>query len=419
LSGGKSILVIGGGIVGLCTAHYAAQRGHEVTVIDCRPADGDCCSLGNAGLVVPSHIVPLSAPGMVAMGLRMMRDPQSPFYIKPRLSWDLLSWGWRFWRNANQAHVSRCAPLLRDLNLASLASYRELATLCANEFELKSDGLLMLCKTERTLEHESAAAKLAAELGMEAQTLNARDTTVREPGIRMDVAGSVFYPMDGHLTPQRAIAFLQRRLRDLGVKLRWETPAAGFRATAGNIEAVQTNGGEVKADEFVLCAGSWSSALAKQLGVRIPMQAGKGYSLTLRQPTRLPGGPAILVEARVAVTPMGGALRFAGTMEIAGMDASINPQRVAGIVESVPRYYPDFTAEDFRNVQPWCGLRPCSPDGLPYLGRTRRFENLCIATGHAMMGLSLGPISGKLISELVSGLPPSIDIRLLDPDRYA
>jgi D-amino-acid dehydrogenase len=419
LSGGKSILVIGGGIVGLSSAYYAAQRGHQVTVIDRRSADGDCCSLGNAGLVVPSHIVPLSAPGTVAMGLRMMRDPSSPFYVKPRLSWELLSWGWRFWRNSNQTHVVRSAPLLRDLNLASGACYRELAGLCANEFELNSDGLLMLCETELTLEHEQAAAKLATELGMESRTFNARETAQREPGIRMAGVGSVFYPMDGHLTPQKAVAFLQRKLAELGVKLIWDTEIDGFRSNAGKIEAVRTAIGELKADEFVICAGSWSSGLAKELGLRIPMQAGKGYSLTLPEPRHKPRGPAILVEARVAVTPMGQSLRFAGTMELAGMDASINPQRVAGIVESVPRYYPDFTAGDFENVQPWCGLRPCSPDGLPYLGRTRRFENLCLATGHAMMGLSLGPISGKLIAELVSGQLPSIDIRLLDPDRYA
>ena len=418
MSSGESILVIGGGIVGLCAAYYAAQQGHEVTVIDRRTADGDCCSLGNAGLVVPSHIVPLSAPGVVAMGLRMMRDPRSPFYVKPRLSWDLLSWGWRFWRNSTQEHVRRSAPLLRDLNLASQACYRELARLCGNEFEMKSEGLLMLCRTEQTLEHEAAAARLATELGMEARTLSARETAQREPEIRMNVAGSVFYPMDGHLTPQRAVAFLQRKLAESGVKLMWETSIDGFRTSSETIDAVQTSRGEIKADEFVLCAGSWSSGLAKQAGLRIPMQAGKGYSLTLSQPRVRPRGPAILVESRVAVTPMSQSLRFAGTMEIAGMDTGINPERVAGIIESVPRYYPDFCADDFQNVQPWCGLRPCSPDGLPYLGRTRRFENLSIATGHAMMGLSLGPISGKLICELLSGQPPSIDIRLLDPDRY-
>ena len=276
MSGGKSILVIGGGIIGLCTAYYASQRGHEVTVIDRRSADGDCCSLGNAGLVVPSHIVPLAAPGMVRMALRMMRDPRSPFYLKPRPSWDLLSWGWRFWRSANQKHVVRSAPLLRDLNVASRACYQELAGMCGNEFELRTEGLLMLCKTHETLEHEHRTARLAMELGIPAQTLDAKETAAREPGVRMDVTGSVFYSLDGQLTPQRLMAFLCRRLEQSGVKLLWETKVDGWRRTAGKIDAVLTNRGELKADEYVLCAGSWSSSIARGLGLRIPMQAGKG-----------------------------------------------------------------------------------------------------------------------------------------------
>jgi len=173
------------------------------------------------------------------------------------------------------------------------------------------------------------------------------------------------------------------------------------------------------ADEFVLCGGSWTQALARQLRIRLPMQAGKGYSLTLPQPRQLPAICSIFHEARVAVTPMGGALRFGGTMEIDGMSEEINPVRVRGIINAVPKYFPDFTAKDFEGVQPWRGLRPCSPDGLPYVGRAARYSNLSIATGHAMMGLSLGPITGKLVAEIVSGEKPGIDIGMLSPDRYA
>jgi len=148
------------------------------------------------------------------------------------------------------------------------------------------------------------------------------------------------------------------------------------------------------------------------------MQPGKGYSLTLRQPRRLPQLCAILTEARVAVTPMGGALRFGGTMELDGLNERINPVRVQGIIKSVPRYYPEFGPADFAGVTPWCGLRPCSPDGLPYVGRSARYANLAVATGHAMMGLSLGPITGKLMAQVLSGEPPSIHIDALAPDRY-
>jgi D-amino-acid dehydrogenase len=169
----------------------------------------------------------------------------------------------------------------------------------------------------------------------------------------------------------------------------------------------------------VLAGGAWSSDLARELGLRLPMQAGKGYSLTLPEPVERPQISSILLEARTAVTPMGGALRFGGTMEIAGFNEQINPRRVAGILKAVPRYFPKFRAEDFAAVQPWCGLRPCSPDGMPYLGRTRAAENLVVATGHAMMGLSLAPVTGEIAARLANGEPPQFDLTLLAPDRFA
>jgi D-amino-acid dehydrogenase len=169
----------------------------------------------------------------------------------------------------------------------------------------------------------------------------------------------------------------------------------------------------------VIAGGAWTPELTRTLGVRVLMQAGKGYSLTLPAPRQLPEVCSILTEARVAVTPMGDSLRFAGTMEITGLDTSVNPRRVRGIVQSVPHYFPAFRPEDFRDVPVWRGLRPCSPDGLPYLGRFAAFSNLSLASGHAMMGLSLGPVTGKLMAELLSDEPPSLDLVLLRPDRYA
>jgi len=233
------------------------------------------------------------------------------------------------------------------------------------------------------------------------------------------VAGSVYFPKDCHLSPDRFMAGLKAQLQQLGAVFAWETRVTGWALEAGRIAAVTTTRGEFTSDEFVLAGGSWSPATARGLGLEIPMQAGKGYSLTLPQPRQLPQICAIFTEARVAVTPMDGRLRFGGTMEIAGLNEDINPVRVHGIIKSAPQYYPEFTERDFEGIQPWRGLRPCSPDGLPYLGRTPRFSNLTLATGHAMMGLSLGPITGRLVSELVSDEQPSLEIGLLDPDRYA
>jgi D-amino-acid dehydrogenase len=414
----KRVLIIGAGVIGLSAAYYAARRGHRVTVLDRNPEQRDGCSFGNAGMIVPSHFVPLAAPGMVSLGLKWMWNPESPFYIKPRWNWDLLSWAYKFWRAATPARVAQAAPLLRDLNFASRACFEELADLPGNDFGLVKRGLLMLCKTRKTFDEEAKMAEQARALGVPAEVLDAKQTAALDPGVRMDIAGSVYFPKDCHLAPDRFMAGLKQQLDKLGVAFSWETEVTGFTHHASHITAVNTSRGEFTADEFVICGGVWSPVVASELCLNLPMQAGKGYSLTLAKPRQLPNLCAILVEARLAVTPMGGRLRFGGTMEIAGLNEDVNPVRVRGIIKAVPGYYPEFTPQDFDGIPPWRGLRPCSPDGLPYVGRTARYANLAVATGHAMMGLSLGPITGRLVAEIISDEKPSISVDLLNPDRY-
>lgn len=415
----QHVVIIGGGIIGLCAAHDCLRRGLRVTVIERNAAERDGCSFGNAGMIVPSHFVPLAAPGMVAMGLKWMGNPESPFYVQPRCSWDLLSWGYRFWRACSRKHVDQSAPVLRDLHFASRALYEQLADEWSNEFGLVRKGLLMLCKTERGLAEEAHAAEYAQRLGVPAEVLDAKGTAALDPDVRMDVCGAVYFPRDAHLTPQRLIAGLQSRLTDGGCRFLWNCEVIGFGQRGRKIQSVRTAQGEVEADEIVMASGMWSTGVARTLGLSLPMQAGKGYSLTLTQPRQLPQLCSILTEARVAVTPMGSSLRFGGTMEMSGLNEEVRPARVRGIINSSIRYFPEFRAEDFNGITPWRGLRPCSPDGLPYLGRTRRFDNLVIATGHAMMGVSLGPITGRIVADLVTGTPINMDLARLSPDRYS
>lgn len=414
----RRVVIVGGGVVGLCTAFETARRGHDVTLLERAECSGGGCSYGNAGLIVPSHFIPLAAPGMVGLGLKWMWNPESPFWIKPRLDPALLSWCWKFLRSATRARAERAAPLLRDLALASRAIFEEYAALGGDGFGLERRGLLMLCRTQEALEHESAAAVRARELGLSAQVLDDRQAAALEPGVRLDIRGAVYFSQDCHLSPERFMGFLRGAAEEAGVRFLDGTEVRGWRMGRGRVQAALTNGGEIPGEEFVISGGAWSPAIGRGLGLTIPMQAGKGYSLTLPHPRCLPRTSAILTEARVAVTPMGGALRFGGTMEIAGMDARVRPRRVKGIVDAVPRYYPEFSREDFAGVEPWCGLRPCSPDGLPYVGRTARLGNLSLATGHAMLGLSLGPVTGRLMARLLSGEEPEIDIALLSPDRF-
>jgi D-amino-acid dehydrogenase len=414
----RHTLIIGSGVIGLSTAHYCQQRGHAVTIIDRLPAQRDGCSFGNAGMIVPSHFIPLAAPGMVKLGLKWMWNPESPFYIKPRLSWDLITWGFRFWQAANKQHVARCAPLLRDLNFASRACYESLAA-DGHEFSLVQKGLAMLCKTDHALHEEAATAARANELGIPAEVLDARAMAALDPTVSMDINGAVYFPKDCHLSPSRFMASLEASLIAGGATFIRDTEVSAFASEGSRITAVQTYNGDFSADEFVVAGGSWSPKLAAALGLRLPMQAGKGYSLTVTNPRELPQLCSIFTEARVAVTPMDGTLRFGGTMEIAGLNEDITPRRVNGIIKAAPKYFPAFRESDFDGILPWRGLRPCSPDGMPYMGRTSRWKNVTIATGHSMMGLSLGPGTGKLIAEVVDGAKPSIDLSLLSPDRYA
>ncbi|MEO5699639.1 MAG: FAD-dependent oxidoreductase [Casimicrobiaceae bacterium] len=416
----KHVVIVGGGVIGLSTAYYCVQRGWHVTVVDRNAPIRDGCSFQNAGMIVPSHFVPLAAPGMVALGLKWMWNPASPFYVKPRLSGDLFDWGLKFWRAATPAHVRRAAPLLRDLSFASRACFEELAALPGSDFGLVQHGSLMLCQTAHGLDEEAHNAELARSLGITAEVLDAAQVAALEPGVRMAVAGAVLFPDDGHLAPDRFMSLLQDALDASGATFAWNTEVTDWHLEGRTIRALTTRDqGAIDGDEFVLCGGSWSSQLARSIGLALPMQAGKGYSLTLPRPRQLPQRCAILTEARVAVTPVGDALRFAGTMEIAGLDDSINPIRVHSIAKAATQYYPEFELSDFDGVVPWRGLRPCSPDGMPYIGRTTACGNLAIATGHAMMGMSLGPITGRLVAQVLAGETPPFAMPLLSPDRYA
>ena len=416
----KHVIVCGGGIVGLCCAHYLARDGQRVTLLERDGADHDSCAGGSAGYISPSHVIPLAAPGMVALGLKWMLSSRSPFYIKPRLDAELFRWGWHFMRSCNARNVARGAPVLADLCVRSRELFGEFAEATRNEFLLEKRGVMNVCKTQQMLDHEAhGLAKLANELGVEARVLDAREAAAIEPGAKLDVIGAVYFPGDAHLDPRRFTTVLARLVREAGVELRFNTAVTGWRLAGGRIAAAMTPAGEVAADDFVLAGGSWSPAMLPSLGVRLPMQAGKGYSLTLARPRLKMNTPIICTEARVAVTPMGDMLRFGGTMEISGLDSPLRPERVRQIIESVPKYLPEMSPGDFDGVPPWHGLRPVSPDGLPYIGRFARHENLLAACGHAMLGVTLGPITGRLVAELVAGRPPSIALETLGPDRFS
>ncbi len=413
------VAVVGGGAVGLCAAYYALRAGKRVTVFERGPEGGDNCSAENAGMVVPSHFVPLAAPGVISLGLRWMLDRESPFALRLRPRLDLLRWAYLFWRHANPRHVAASRELLRDLNLESRRLFVELAE--GWGFGLEQRGLLMLCGDQKGLDEEAALAASAGELGLDVEVCDPRRLAEVDPDVEMAAAGGVWFKQDCHMDPGAFLAALRDGIRGMGGEVRYGVGIDGFVREGGRVRALRCLGGagEIEADQFVLAGGVWSVELARDLGLSLPMQAGKGYSLTLPGPAQLPRLCSILTEARVAVTPMGGALRFAGTMEIGGIDTSVDARRVGGIAKSVSRYFPRFAPGHFDGVEPWVGLRPCSPDGLPYIGPAgRAATNAFVATGHSMLGLSMAPVTGQLVAQLLCGERPGIEIAKLAPGRF-
>jgi D-amino-acid dehydrogenase len=415
----KRVLVIGSGVIGLCSAVYCLRRGFAVTLVDREAQARRSCSFGNSGMIVPSHFVPLAAPGAVRQGLKWMLDPRAPFHVRPRASLELFAWLLRFAGSANEHHVRRAAPLLRDLVLASRACYEELAAQPDANFGLVREGLLYVCQTAQAFTEETHIAEQARALGMPAEVHVGSDASKLDPALRSDIAGAIYYPLDCHLAPDRLMAFLEAEVVSAGGRFLWETEIADWRREGNAVRAALTVAGDdLEADEFVLCGGAWSPSLVRDLGLAIPIQAGKGYSVTLPPRSKVPAHCAILSEARVAVTPMNGGVRIGGTMELDGLDRRIDARRVRAIIDAVSRYYRIFESSDFDGIEPWSGLRPCTPDGLPYIGRSSLYTNLAIAAGHAMMGISLGPVTGKIVSEIIAGETPGFDMAQLAPDRF-
>lgn len=412
---GKKVVIIGGGIIGLCSAYYLQKEGHQITVVDQSNLDTGA-SYVNAGFLSPSHIIPLSAPGVMKQGLKWMFNASSPLYIKPRLDLDFLKWTWAFNKSCNTKHVQKSASVIRDISLMSQELYKDIKEVENFTCHYDEKGLLMLCQTEKMFEEEINAANLAQDLGLKVSEVNLEEINKLEPDVEINALGGVHYKCDHHSTPDEFMKEMKMYLRQNGVKFFINEKVEDLEINDEEIKAIITNKQKLKADEFVLSAGSWSGILSKKLRLKLLLQAGKGYRINTEKPTGITI-PAILAESKAAVTPMNGFTRFAGTMEIAGINHNINKVRVEAIANAVTRYYPDIvlTKEEKENAA--CGLRPVSPDGLPYIGKSKKCKNLTIATGHAMMGWSMATATGRLVSEIISEQKPSLDLNPFHPDR--
>jgi D-amino-acid dehydrogenase len=415
----ENVIVVGGGIIGLSSAYYLQQAGYSVTVLE-RSDFLDNCSYGNCGYVCPSHFIPLAAPGIVSQGLKWMLNAQSPFYVQPRLSRSLIDWGLKFMKSATKQHVERSAIPLRDIALLSQQEYeKNWFTTPAFDVAYEHKGLLEIFQTRAAAEHAHHTVEKANEIGLDATLLNHEELQAKEPHTRINGLGAIFFKCDAHLYPDRLMHSLIAVLRQRGVTLVPDEEVIRFETAGGAVKRVITSRHAYTASAVVLATGSWSRELAAQLDTRLPLMPGRGYSVTLEDSPYHVNYPAILVEGRAAITPMdGNKIRFGGTMEVTSTDTPPRYNRVQGILNAVRQFFPEFDVPMPPKEKIWYGYRPCSADGLPYIGRIKRYDNVVIATGHSMLGLSLGAGTGKLVSELIGEQATSIDLRPFAVERF-
>jgi D-amino-acid dehydrogenase len=410
------IIIIGGGIIGLSSAYYLNKQGHNITIIDKGDISNNC-SFGNAGMIVPSHFVPLAAPGMIQQGIRWMFDSKSPFYVKPSLGGGLPAWGYKFLRKSTRKHVAESAAPLRDLSLLSKKLFEDLSKDPEFDFEFTKNGILAFYKTDKAAEEEAHLATKAAELGLDMAVLSVAECKILQPKLELDVLGAVHYRCDAHLYPVKLMEALLRYLNKQNVRIVRNCEVTRIERNANQITKLFTGDVGWEADQYILAAGSWSPAIAEMLDLSLSLMPGKGYSFMEEEPDQRMTIPALLCEARVAITPMNGQIRYGGTMEIAKINSRVNLSRVQGIVEAIPKYFTELQPKLPQLNDIWYGFRPSSPDGLPYIGRDAKLTNLIVSTGHGMMGLSLGPATGLLVSQIVNEHKTEIDIKAFLPGR--
>ena len=409
------VLIVGGGAVGLACAHYLVQAGREVCVIE-RDTVGSGASHGNCGLVVASYLLPLCAPGVVRKELRGLLRPDSPLYIKPALDLALWSWLVKFAARCRPAFLQEAVRARERLLGSSDRLFQALLRDHALDAEFERRGHLIVFRTEHGMRGYEAKNEQLRPFGHAAEPLTGRALRALEPALREDVFGAWYHSTDSHLRPDRLLASWKQVLIESGVGFEEGCRLERFRSTGDRVTGVVTPKGEFTAAEVVLAAGAWSAPIAAELGLRLPLQPGKGYSVTMARPAVCPRIPCSFAERRVVATPWPSGYRLGGTMEFSGFSTALDPRRLAALTAAAGEYLTDPVGHPV--VERWAGLRPMTYDDLPVIGRAPRFRNLTLATGHGMLGITTAPATGKLVAEIVCGREPHIDPRPFRPERF-
>ena len=403
----KRVVVVGGGVVGACCAYYLAKAGHAVTVVD-RGAFGSGCSHANCGYVCPSHVLPFAAPGAIWSTLKTLFKRNSPLKVRPGVALANLGWFLGFARKCNARDMMTAGRAIQALLNSSRTLFDELIQTERIACEWEAKGLLFVFQTPKHFDHYAHTDELLRrEFAMPAKRFDSAALAALEPALKPGMAGGYLYESDAHLRPDRLMSELQRVLLALGVEIREHCAASGFASANGTATALRTSAGDIPADQFVVATGAWTPQLNAALGCRVPIQPGKGYSVTMPRPAVCPTYPLIFEEHRVAVTPFASGYRLGSTMEFGGYDDTLNHSRLGLLTDAAKHYLRDPLAEPVQ--EEWWGWRPMTFDGLPVIDRAPVANNVLIAAGHNMLGLSMAPATGKLVAELLGEGKPHLD----------
>ncbi|HEU5366477.1 MAG TPA: FAD-dependent oxidoreductase [Hanamia sp.] len=413
----EKIIIVGGGVNGLCAAYYLQKSNCEVTIIDSGDISNNC-SFGNMGFLSPSHFVPLASPGIISEGLKYMLSSTSPFYIKPRLNMPFIQWALKFYQNSNQKTVEKNSPHLSELLNLSRRLMNEIRDDIGDIFDMEEIGCMMMCHSQKAFEDELKLLEGAKKFNLEVEVLNREELQKHEPDVELDIYGALLFKDDAHIHPGKFILAIKNYLEKNGVNFQLNTTVTGFKKNHKKIESVITDKGIFTADEIVLAGGSWLAKLARMAGVKLLLEGGKGYSHTYEYVEKNIRYPAILVDGRCAITPWHHMLRIGGTMEFSGINDNVLIKRMEGIFNSVKKFYPGLKIDFPPKDKIWTGLRPVSPDGLPYLGKAPGLDNLLISGGNAMLGISQGAAAGQIISDIIEKRSTPIDISAFKVGRF-
>ena len=409
------VLIVGAGVIGLASAYELSRAGAKVVVID-KFEPGFGCSYGNAGWITPCFAMPLPMPGMLLKSFRWLLDPESPLYIKPELSPTLISWLLRFMASMTEKKMLSSVDALTQISIQSLKLYQELAAQTDKPFSFEQKGLFMAAQSDEGLRYARKEMELVSRNGIPGQLMLEEEARAFEPALTKRIKGGVFFSQEAHAEPLQVTQTLAHEAQKLGAIILSKTEVIDFQLNAKGVTAARTTRGIFQAEQFVLATGSWSHHLGQTLELKIPVLGGKGYAIITDPLGPNPQRPLMLVEKKVAVTPRNGTLRLAGTLELVNQDETFTTRRVEAIVRGAREFM--NVPENIRYHEIWRGLRPCTPDGVPVIGRTTRYPNLLLATGHQMLGLQSATGTGKLVADLALGKTPEVDPKPFRADRF-